>query len=368
MRTIILIIIAAIAVLAAYALYFFNSPQFGRAPSGHRLERIMKSPNFKNGVFQNKEPIVNHLEDGVLVSFYKFIFEKRDALRPKDSIPHVKTDLKSLDKNRDLVVWLGHSSFLLQLSGHRFLVDPHLSGHVAPVSFLMTAFDGSNPYSVDELPDDIDTILLSHDHWDHLDYETTVALKDRVKRVITGLGNGEYYEMWGYSVDKLHELDYGEDIVLSDDLRITFTPARHFSGRFLKQNPTEPGSFVIASKDRKFFYSGDSGYGQHFKKIGEDYGPFDFAVMEDGQYDMQWHNVHMLPEEVIKASEDIGAKVILPVHNSKFVMANHTWNAPLEEITKQGENFTGKIVTPLIGEVVYLDLIPQTNLWWRANR
>ncbi|MBP5244819.1 MAG: MBL fold metallo-hydrolase, partial [Succinivibrio sp.] len=185
-----IIVFTVIVALAAYALYFFNSPQFGRAPSGQRLERIMKSPNFKDGVFQNREPIVNHFEDGLLVSFYKFIFEKRDDLRPRQSIPHVKTDLKSLEKNRDLVVWLGHSSFRLQLSGHRFLVDPHLSGHVAPVSFLMTAFDGSNPYSVEDLPDDIDTILLSHDHWDHLDYATTVSLKDRVKHVVTGLGNG----------------------------------------------------------------------------------------------------------------------------------------------------------------------------------
>lgn len=364
MKKTMLVIIAIIVALAAFALYFFNTPQFGRAPSGQRLERIMKSANFKDGVFQNREPIVNHIEDNMFVSFYKFIFEKRDDLRPHVSVPHVKTDLKHLDKNKDLIVWFGHSSFMLQLSGHRFLIDPIFSGHVAPLSFLMTAFEGTDPYSVDDLPDDIDTLLLSHDHWDHLSYETTTALKAKVKNIVTGLGNGEYYEMWGYDPKIIHELDYGEEITLSDDIKITFTPARHFSGRFLKQNPTEPGSFVITAVDRKFFYSGDSGYGQHFKDIGEKYGPFDFAVMEDGQYDLQWHNVHMLPEEVIKASEEIRTKAFMPVHNSKFVLANHNWKDPLDKLKKLQENYEGKIVTPIIGEPVYLDNLPQMNLWW----
>ena len=358
-------LLCVLTVILASGLYFINTPQFGRAPKGQRLERIMKSPNFKDGVFINREPIVNHLEDSFLVSFYKFIFEKKADLRPQDSIPHIKTDLKTLPKDRDLLVLLGHSSFLLQLSGHRFLVDPVLNGHVSPLSFLMTAFPGSNPFSIKDLPDDLDTILLSHDHWDNLEYSTSTALKDRIKHVITGLGNGEYYEMWGYDVKKIHELDYGEEISIAPNIKITLTPARHFSGRFLKENPTEPGSFVITTDRIKFFYSGDSGYGRHFREIGQKYGPFDFAVMEDGQYDLQWHNVHMLPEEVITAAQDIEAKAILPVHNSKFVLANHKWDDPLESLLKLSDKFTGKIVTPLIGEVVYLDALPLTNPWWR---
>lgn len=361
-----IIILAIIIVLAACAAYFVNTPQFGRAPSGQRLQRILKSPNFKDGVFHNEEPIVNHLEDGFLVSFYKFIFEKRDDLRPRQTIPHVKTDLKAIDKERDLIVWLGHSSFFLQLSGYRFLVDPVFNGYVSPVSFLMTAFDGSNAFSLSDLPDDIDTILLSHDHWDHLEYSTSRALKDKVRHVVTGLGNGEYYEMWGFSEDQIHELDYGEEIRLADNIKITVTPARHFSGRFLKENPTEPASFVIHTDKINFFYSGDSGYGKHFREIGRKYGPFDFAVMEDGQYDMQWHNVHMLPEEMIKASNEIGAKAILPVHNSKFVLANHKWKEPLEELEKLSEKYDGKLVTPVIGEVVYLDTLPETSKWWKT--
>jgi L-ascorbate metabolism protein UlaG (beta-lactamase superfamily) len=365
MKKIMIVILAVIAALAAFALYFVNTPQFGRAPSGARLERIMKSPNFKNGVFQNQEPIVNHLEDGFLVSFYKFIFEKREDLRPQQSIPHVDTDLKALGKDRDFIVLLGHSSFLLQLSGHRFLVDPVFNGYVSPVSFLMTAFDGSNPFKVSDLPDDIDTVLLSHDHWDHLEYSTTVALKDKIGHVVTGLGNGEYYEMWGISPKKIHELDYGEEVSLADNIKITVTPARHFSGRFLKENPTEPASFVIATDRIKFFYSGDSGYGKHFKEIGEKYGPFDFAVMEDGQYDMQWHNVHMLPEEVLMASSEIKAKAVLPVHNSKFVLANHNWKDPLESLEKFSDKYNVELVTPLIGQVIYLDQLPASDKWWQ---
>ena len=361
-----IILLAIFIAITAFAAYFFNTPQFGRVPSGQRLERIMKSPNFKDGVFQNKEPIVNHLEDGFLVSFYKFIFEKRADLRPNNDIPHIKTDLKSLDKDRDLIVWLGHSSFLLQLSGHRFLVDPVLNGYVSPVSFLMTSFEGSNIFSLSDLPDDIDSILLSHDHWDHLEYSTSKALKDKVHHVVTGLGNGEYYEMWGFAKEKIHELDYGEEVSLAGNIKITITPARHFSGRFLKENPTEPASFVIKTDKIKFFYSGDSGYGKHFKDIGDKYGPFDFAVMEDGQYDMQWHNVHMLPEEVLKASEEIGAKAILPVHNSKFVLANHKWQEPLEELDKLSDKHNVKLVTPIIGEIIYLDALPEENKWWKT--
>ncbi len=368
MKKIMLTLLIILILLLGAGLIFINTPQFGRAPQGDRLARIEKSKNFKDGVFVNREPIVNHLEDGFLLSFYKFIFEKKAELRPKDSITHLKTSLKTLPKDRDLIVWFGHSSFFLQLSGHRFLVDPVLNGHVSPVSFLMTAFPGSNPFSVEDLPDDIDTILLSHDHWDHLEYSTSSVLKDRIKHVVTGLGNGEYYEMWGYDLEKIHELDYYEEIKISDNITITFTPARHFSGRLLKENPTEPGSFVIMTDRVKFFYSGDSGYGSHFSEIGEKYGPFDLAVMENGQYDKQWHDVHMLPDEVITAAEDIGARAILPVHNSKFVLANHAWQEPLEKIASLQEKFTGKIVTPIIGEVVYIDNLPEMNPWWRKVR
>ena len=358
-------ILLLLVLIAGYGIYFVNTPQFGRAPTGARLERILKSPNFEKGVFRNAEPIVNNLEDGVIVSFYKFIFEKRDDLRPQDKIPSVKTDLMALNKNDDLIVWFGHSSFLLQLDGHRFLFDPVFNGYVAPVSFLMTAFAGSNPYSIADLPDNIDTLLLSHDHWDHLEYSTSVALKDRVKNVITGLGNGEYYEMWGYDTKKIHELDYYEELNLRDNIKVIFTPARHFSGRFLNGNRTEPGSFVIITKNKRFFYSGDSGYGRHFKEIGDRFGPFDFAVMEDGQYDRQWHNVHMLPDEVIKASEELKAAAILPVHNSKFVLANHTWKDPLEQLEKTKNTFKGEIFTPKISEVVYLDKSNETLEWWQ---
>lgn len=359
-----LVFLLVLAVLGVVIAVFLNTPQFGRPPSGQRLERILKSPNFRDGVFQNREQIVNHLEDGFLVSFYKFIFEKKEELRPAAPVPHVKTNLKELPKDRDFLVWLGHSSFILQLSGHRFIVDPVLNGYVSPVSFLMKAFDGSNPFAAEDLPDDLQTLLLSHDHWDHLEYATTVALKDRIRQVVTGLGNGEYYEMWGYSPAQIRELDYGEDLLLDDKVRVIFTPARHFSGRFLKENPTEPGSFVLITDRFRFFYSGDSGYGEHFAQIGEKYGPFDLAVMEDGQYDMQWHNVHMLPQEVLNAAEDLGAKAVLPVHNSKFVLANHAWKDPLLQLEKLSEGYAGRIVTPLIGEVIFLDDLPKFNPWW----
>ena len=358
------IVLSVLFILGDAGVLFLSQASFGRIPQGKRLERIKQSPNYDGKQFVNEVETVTMTGDRSVFAVWKdFLFGDKSQTVPDTAMNVVKTDLKSLPQDRDWIVWFGHSSNLLNLSGKKVLVDP-VFYQGSPVSFVNKMFKGTDVYKPVDMPD-IDCLVISHDHWDHLDYQAVKELEPRVKRVVTGLGVGEHFEYWGYPVEKLVELDWWDSFDLGEGFNVTSTPARHFSGRGIRSNKTLWSSFVFKTPKRSVWIGGDSGYGKHFKEIGEKYGPFDFAVMEDGQYDLQWHNVHMLPEEVITAAQDIEAKAILPVHNSKFVLANHKWDDPLESLLKLSDKFTGKIVTPLIGEVVYLDALPLTNPWWR---
>lgn len=342
-------------------------PDFGRVPQAERMKLLNASPHFTNGRFVSPESTQTHLKKGFFASMYSFLFESKPALEPQDPLPTHKTDLKALDPSEDLIVWMGHSSFYLQLGGKRILVDPIFSGHASPFSFMIRAFKGSDVYTADDLPP-IDLLLISHDHWDHLDYGTVKALKTKVGKVLTGLGVGEHFEYWGYPKEKIVEKDWYDSPLELGDLKIHITPARHISGRFLKQNTTLPVSFVIESTKFKLFYSGDSAFGKHFAQIRAKYGPMDFAVMEDGQYNEQWHFVHMYPEEMIEASEILEAKHVMPVHNSKFILAEHSWDEPLQRADKAARQKGVLLSTPMIGQSINLKNPQKENAWWGKTR
>lgn len=265
---------------------FMKQPRFGKNPSGKRLERIKKSPNYKEGKFQNLAE-TSDVGGESKFNFYGMIKEayinRSERRQPSEPIPSVKTDLKSLNIKENAVIWLGHSSYFLQLDGKRFLIDPVLSENASPVSFYNKSYKGTNIYEAEDFPD-IDYLLISHDHYDHLDYETVKNLKPKVKKVITGLGVGAHFEHWDYDKNTIIDQDWYEGAALGEGFEVTFTPARHRSGRGLKSNQTLWGSFVIKTPNHKLFYSGDSGYEAHFKDIGNKYGPFDLALMECGQY------------------------------------------------------------------------------------
>ncbi|MBW3709870.1 MBL fold metallo-hydrolase, partial [Streptomyces griseus] len=181
------------------------------------------------------------------------------------------------------------------------------------------------------------------------------SVRDRTANVIVPLGVGAHLERWGYKESQLIEEEWGVSAELKNQIKITFTPARHFSGRRLKQNDTLWTSYVLETPTKKIFLGGDSGYDSHFKMIGEQYGPFDYAILENGQYGEAWRYIHTLPEDVVQASIDLNAKTILPVHSSKFALALHPWNEPLQKITGLGKEKGLHILTPMIGEVVYLN-------------
>ena len=351
---------------------FVHTAQFGHAPTGDRLARVKASPHYQNGQFQNLVPVPVMVEDPSLprenriVSTAKFLFGDKSALSPKSPLLTKKTDLFSLPRTQDAVVWMGHSSFYLQLAGRRILVDPVFGDYASPLFFINRAFAGSNVYQAADIPP-LDALVLSHDHWDHLGYPTVMALKDKVAQVVCPLGVGEYFEQWGFDPAIIHDEDWGTEIPLYDNLKIYVLPSQHLSGRFLTPNPTLWAGFAFVTPTRKVYYTGDGGYGEHFKAIGAQFGGFDLVLAECGQYNLAWHYIHMLPEETAQAMVDVRAKNVLPVHNAKFALARHPWEEPLVRLKAASEDKPYHLLTPEIGTCVTLPATEEDfPAWWQA--
>lgn len=354
------------ALLVAGVYVFLQQPQFGKMPTGERLERIKKSPNYKKGQFQNLN-FTPDLAEGVsyFTVLKEFIFDKSKRIKPASELPSVKSDLLHLNPNEDVLVWFGHSSYFMQIDGKTMLVDPVFSGAASPVKFTTPSFAGSDVYSVEDFPA-IDYLFISHDHWDHLDYETVIKLKSKVKKVITGLGTGEHLESWGYNVSTIEEKDWNESVDLGEGFKVDVMPGRHFSGRGLARNRAMWVSFVLQTPTKKIFLGGDSGYDTHFKKIGDQFGPFDLALLECGQYNYNWKYIHMMPEEVVQAAKDLQTRKLMPVHWAKFDLGQHDWDEPIIRVTKASKLNNMPVVTPMIGELVDLNEDKIFPAWWES--
>ena len=336
--------------------YYINRPEFGRLPSGTRLQKILNSPHYFTDHFECLTPVQVMSEseedsENRIIATLKFVFGDKTNLIPPHPIPSVKTNLKELPQNWDCAVWMGHSTIYLQLAGKRILLDPVFSSYASPVFFINRAFEGSNIYTAEDFPE-IDILAITHDHWDHLDYPSVMALKPKIKTVLCPLGVGEYFEQWNFPLEKIIEEDWDSVIEIGTDLKAYILPNQHFSGRMLKQNPTEWCSFAFVTPQRKIFCSGDGGYGSHFKNIGEKFGSFDFAFMENGQYNKAWHAIHCLPNETATAAEDIHAQKVIPIHAGKFALARHAWNAPYKDLTAESFDKSYKLLTPRLGELI----------------
>jgi L-ascorbate metabolism protein UlaG (beta-lactamase superfamily) len=347
------------------AIYIFmQMPQFGKVPEGERLERIKRSPHYKDGQFMNNSHTPALTEGASYTTVMKeFFFTKKTRNIPGIKLPSRKTDLLHLDPDSNLIVWFGHSSYFMQLDGKKFLVDPVLSGNASPVKFTTKSFPGSDIYSAEDIPE-IDYLFISHDHWDHLDYETVRKINPKVKKVITGLGTGAHLEYWGYDTARIMEKDWNEHVELEEGFTVHVVPARHFSGRGFKRNGTLWVSFLLSTPATKIFIGGDSGYDDHFAKIGQQFGPIDLAILENGQYDKNWKYIHMMPEEVVQAALDLRAKYLLPVHWSKFSLANHAWDDPIRRVFKEAKLKNVSLVHPMIGDAVYLNQEGKPVAWW----
>ena len=354
-------IIFLLIVGASYA--FIQNPQFGGKPSPKQLKAFQSLPNYKNGKFQNFNHTPQLTGDGNIFKIMQnFFFNKDKGNVPAFTLPSRKTDLFKLNPDEDILVWFGHSSYFMQLDGKRILVDPVLSGHASPIKFTTKSFKGSDVYTTDDIPP-IDILLITHDHYDHLDYETIFKLRPKIKKVITGLGVAAHFKRWGYEQNIISENDWSQQIE-TDGFIFHTAPARHFSGRNFKRNTSLWLSFVVLTPTKKIFVGGDSGYDSHFKTIGERFGPFDLVILENGQYNQYWKYIHMMPEEVVQAAVDLHAKKLLPVHWGKFSLSLHAWDEPIRRVVKAAEGKEVVVVHPMIGETVHLDENSKFNQWW----
>lgn len=360
-----IILLSIVLFLCFFSFFYLRLPKFGATAKGAAKKRIQDSPQFRHGKFQNQNE-TPQLTEGHKMSdvLWKFLFGSRKNTKPPVSLPSAKTDLHTLDPNENILVWFGHSSYFFQLDGKRFLVDPVFSGSASPLPGSNTAFKGSDVYTVADLPD-IDFLIITHDHYDHLDYKTVWEVRPKVKKVICGLGVTAHLLRWGYKAYDITDMDWHETHTLESGFTIHTCPARHFSGRRFTRNQSLWLSYVLQTPSMKIFIGGDSGYDTHFTAIGTQYGPFDLAILECGQYDDAWKYIHLHPEEVIIAGKDLQAKAVLPVHAFKFAMANHSWREPFDRLFAANETHQFPLITPLIGEKVLLQHpVFATSKWW----
>ncbi len=335
----------------------------GKLPSGKHKAQLQLSPNYDGKGFKNLSPTPMMAADASYWKMTKDFFKRNKNAAPPRVLPFVKTDLHNPGPGEPSLVWFGHSSYLIRMAGKNILVDPVFSGNAAPLSFMVKAFPGSNVYTVDDLPA-IDYLILTHDHYDHLDFKTIRQLKKKVGHIYCSLGISAHLKYWGIDPAVITEMDWWDERQLDEQLRLVATPARHFSGRGLKRAQTLWSSFVLKTPDHSIYIGGDSGYDSHFKTIGDKFGPFDLVLLEAGQYNTMWPLIHMMPEETVQAAVDLKAKAIIPVHWGKFTLAMHEWNEPVRRVVAKAKELSMQVITPRIGEPVVIGRQWATNNWW----
>lgn len=350
-------------------VFLYTSPEFGGVANYSDLERFKKSKQYKGDVFINQTPTSMDIDlssvPGLLWDFIK----GNEHSQPKSKLEIIKTDsaMVATPKLSARVLWYGHSTILLQIEGMNVVLDPMMGLVPAPSKYLGTKrYSRELPLEIKKMPE-IDAVIISHDHYDHLDYGSVVRIKGKTKHFYCPLGVGLHLKRWGVAADKIHELDWWDTAHLGK-LSFVLTPSRHFSGRGITDRfKTLWGSWVVKGSQENIYFSGDGGYGPHFKEIGQKYGPFDLAFLECGQYNEKWAQIHMMPEQAAQAGVDLQAKVIMPIHWGAFTLALHSWTDPVERIITAASQLNLPVATPQIGELVRLDsLVNRKEEWWHS--
>ncbi len=354
----------ALACIFGISACAYVYPTIGQLPEDAQLQ---SAPQYQNGQFQNQVATPPRPEGfGFIFRMIRGRFEPRDRPSPSVPLPSVKTNLAALTVEQDIVVWLGHSSYFVQIGGKRLLIDPVFSTYAAPLPGMVRAFDGTNIYTAEDVPE-IDAVLITHDHYDHLDYSTMKDLELKTRMVITGLGNGAHLRHWGYSPEKIREMNWNSSVELGSGLQVHVLPAQHYSGRFMKRNQSLWASYALETSQKRFYFSGDTGFGPHFAQIAKRFDRFDFVALDGGQYNQKWADVHMTPEEASDAAEILKARTLLNGHAGRFSLARHAWDEPFERATAASKGKSYKLLTPRIGEPIYMGNPNQSfTLWWKG--
>ncbi len=361
---------ALVLVVLVTGTAFLNlSPQFGGTASLEQQEIYAATGHFADGIFINDEEIVMEINCHSIWNMLREVLNPDPNVAPDRNIEVEKINPESLISPKDTltrITWLGHSSFLIETGGKKVLIDPIFSQYAAPHPMLGRArFHREMPITIPELSD-IDVIIISHDHYDHLDYPSIDQLKDKVNHFFVPLGVGNHLRRWNIGRDRISELDWWQEASY-EGLKIVLAPSRHMSGRALTdQSATLWGSWIMQNQYTNIYFSGDGGYGKHFEEIGQRYGPFDVGLMECGQYNELWKDVHMMPEQSVQAAIDVQAELIVPIHWGSFALATHSWTDPVERITEAAREMNVPLATPRIGEPIELtdSMRTEYDQWW----
>ena len=364
----IVLLISTVLAINAY-IYINNSPQFGAPVAERDTNAYRNSDNFDKGVFLNQVPTAEALSVERAYQIIKeFILNQTNTSpdRPIKPVLITGDELRASNPNNETqLVWFGHSTFLLQTDGMNLLFDPMLGDVPAPHPWLAgSRYSKDLPIEIAELPT-IDAVLITHDHYDHLDYHSIQQLDQRVGHYFAPLGVGAHLEEWGVDASRITELDWWDTATLANT-EFTFTPARHFSGRsYNDYNSTLWGGWVMKNDQHTIYFTGDTGYGPQFKEVGKRFDSIDLALIENGQYNEHWNTIHLMPEEAIRAGIEANAKAIMPVHWGAFTLSIHEWDEPIERALIEAKKQNIRLTIPQIGEIVRLNDLPEPDGWWR---
>ncbi|MCF7529006.1 MBL fold metallo-hydrolase [Neisseria lisongii] len=356
--------LAAAAALALTAFVCFH-PTFGGKPDAQSLAKIQASPNFNGKTFDNLEPTPLNTGNGNrrpnIIAWLYSVTNPPPGKQPAEPLPNLPLDTATLAQGG--FAWLGHSTVLMNIDGKTLLTDP-VFHRASPVFLGGAPFAMQHTYTAEHMPK-LDAVLISHDHYDHLDYRAIQALNAKTEHFYVPLGVKAHLQRWGVADEKISELDWHETAELGG-LRFTLAPSRHFSGRNLtNRNSTLWGSWIIRSPQLSVYFNGDSGFGKHFAQNRQRYGRFDIAFMENGAYNENWANIHMTPEQGVQAAQILEAKLVVPIHWGKFDLSYHTWKEPIQRFSATARTAGQAFSTPQIGEVFHLNN-PPANPWWES--
>ncbi|MEV4123064.1 MBL fold metallo-hydrolase [Micromonospora sp. NPDC049645] len=360
---------AGLAALAGLAWVARDVPAaLGGRLSGARAARAARSPQFREGTFHNRADTRTMVAEPGRNLVRELIFGKQKR-RPTAAVPLLRPSAGpagALEVADELnIVWYGHASTLIEIEGRRVLLDPVWSERCSPSGLVGPRRLHEPPVRIDELPQ-LDAILISHDHYDHLDMATVRALlAGQSAPFLVPLGVGAHLDRWGVPAERIIELDWSESYRVAG-LEITATAAQHFSGRGLRRDGTLWSSWVVAGSRRKVFYTGDSGYFDGYAEIGAEHGPFDVTLMQIGAYDRAWPTIHMFPEEAVTAHLDLRGGLFVPVHWATFNLALHDWSEPVDRLWAEAKARDVRLAVPRPGERVVVDEPPAVDGWWQA--
>ena len=333
---------------------------FGKAAQGDRLARMEASPQYDDGVFVNVEPMWNNMDPRDAMGRSS---EYASPTQPIEVVPGDRTRFATPPESGLRVTWLGHSTQIIEIDGVTLLTDPIFGGRASPFDWAGPAPWYAPPIPLDQVPIP-DVVLISHDHYDHLQVSTIQAMADWDTRFVVPLGVGAHLEYWGVPTDRIVELDWSEEHRVGE-LTIACTPSRHASGRhLLDQNHTLWASYALVGPEHRVYFSGDTGLHNGLKDIGEAYGPFDLAMFEVGAYDKNWPDWHLGPENAVTANEWVRGQVLMPIHWGMWDLALHGWTEPIERTLVDAQARGVDVVAPRPGESFELDPLPELVRWW----